>query len=119
MQPFYLFIDDIREPTWPECVSSGVDPTLPWVIVRSSREAKEAVKARGAMPTHLALDHDLGQPYGDGKTDSVPVFLKWLAREFWNGIDEVPAHTIHSSNPCGAENMKSFMESWKKSVGVT
>ncbi len=110
---YNLFIDDIRNPDWRECVLSGVDPDLEWVIVRNSLEAIDYVSKHG-MPERMALDHDLG--YVNDRFDTVPNFLKWLANEYWNGTDPVPDYTIHSANPIGVENMRSFMDSWKKST---
>lgn len=116
---YNLFIDDIRDPHYRECRQSGVNPRLEWVIARTSEEAKKIVLERG-MPERMALDHDLGyvevEQAGEltFKVDEVPTFLKWLVNEFWNGSDKVPEYTIHSANPVGAQNMRAFMESWKK-----
>jgi hypothetical protein len=115
--PFYLFIDDIRNPDWEECVASGVDPALPWEIARTSAAAIALVKEYGRMPDRIALDHDLGVLF-HGKVDEVPVFLRWLAGVFWDGKEQPPEYSIHSSNPAGAANMKSFMDSWRKSVDI-
>ena len=113
---WFLFIDDLRDPGFPECVSSGVNPNLPWVIARTSSQARAAVEQRG-MPTRMALDHDLGE-FSGGQTDEVPKFLGWLAYEYWNGNTRIPDYTIHSANKVGAANMKSFMDSWKKSQTI-
>ena len=99
-----MFVDDIRNPFDNE----------DWVIARTSFEAISEVKQRGNMPTHLALDHDLG---GD---DTVMIFLRDLYR-FWEeklGAKKelIPEYTVHSANPIGVENIKSFMNSWKRSV---
>lgn len=115
---FNLFIDDIRDPHYRECLQSGVDPNLDWVIARTSEEAKAAVLEYGMMPDRLALDHDLGYVEGIG-IDEVPKFLHWLANEFWDGQAKIPTYTIHSANSTGRLNMYSFMESWKKSVDLS
>lgn len=107
---YYLFIDDLRDPDFRECVASGVDPALPWVVARTAAEAQQVVTDTG-MPLRLALDHDLGDEGG-----IVPDFLSWLAREYWNGTDPVPEYTIHSQNPAGRETMRCFMDSWHRSV---
>lgn len=115
---YNLFIDDIREPHWYECVNSGVDTSLEWVIARSSKEASEIVEQRG-MPARMALDHDLGERWHPSdRIDTVPKFLNWLAYHYYEPGMVIPEYTIHSANPVGAENMRAFMESWKKSAGL-
>lgn len=95
---YKLFIDDERQP-----------PDESWLVVRSSNEAIEFVKKYG-MPSFISFDHDLGG------TDTTMVFLK----QFYNFFDLLgqgpPEYTVHSANPIGAENIKSFMESWKRSL---
>ena len=112
---YNLFIDDIRNPDWPECIASGIDPKDVWVIVRSSKEAKIIVSERG-MPLKIAFDHDLGIDYNN-RIDTTMIFLKWFEAQ-WDGISSIPEYTIHSSNPSGCENIRSFMESWKKSINL-
>lgn len=55
----------------------------------------------------MYLDHDLGG------SDTAMDYLKILAYKF---PDSPPRYSIHSQNPVGAENIKAFMESWKKST---
>lgn len=98
---YKLFIDDERIPYVPE----------EWDIARSSEEAKEIIKTKG-MPKEFSLDHDLGG------FDTVMIFLKWLAHEFWNGENNIPEYRVHSANVVGKENIIFFMESWKKSVNL-
>lgn len=116
---FYLFIDDIRDPNWSECVASGVDQSKPWVIARSSREAIMLVEEHG-MPNAIAFDHDLGYHFNDPKMgiDTTIIFLRWLTEHFWDGTQVIPSYTIHSSNGPGRENIRSIMESWKKSLTI-
>jgi len=114
---FNLFIDDVRDPYFRECRLSGVDPRIDWVVVRNSNEAKAAVLERGVMPDRMALDHDLGFVPGIG-LDETPIFLRWLANEFWDGQAKIPEYTIHSANPVGVQRMMAFMESWKKSANL-
>lgn len=71
----------------------------------------------------LSLDHDLGLAGKliDKEDDteyqidhSVMNFLKWLATTYWDGVAPVPDYAIHSANPVGRENIRSYMESWKR-----
>lgn len=101
---YKLFLDDLRSAT--ETYGSyGKD----MVVARSTHEAQEIVRKRG-LPKFLALDHDLS---GD---DRAIDFLKWLANEYWDGRQPIPDYEVHSSNPEGKLNLRSFMESWKKSL---
>jgi hypothetical protein len=93
-----LFIDDIREP-----------PEAGYIIARSSNEAINIVKKQG-WPTFMSLDHDLGDD------DTTMVFLKRLVEEIWDGKQNPPDYKVHSANPIGTLNIKSFMESWRKSL---
>ncbi len=107
-KPYYLFIDDERDLDFHEVAESGCDITLPWIVVRSTAEAKKVVMVKGRLPSALALDHDLGG------NDTVMVFLKWL-EQYCEDSTEVPEYTVHSANFVGRANIRAFMRSWKKS----
>ncbi len=114
---YNLFIDDIRNPDWRECVLSGCDQSLDWVIARSSEAAKAIVMEKG-MPTRMALDHDLGLA-PNGSFDDTMIFLKWLANEYWDGASAIPSKiSYHTANPIGQQRMMTFMKSWKKSLNI-
>ena len=109
---YKLFLDDERDPdyltdhgSWPE------EDVKDFVVLRSTEQAKEYVKANG-MPEYMALDHDLGG------ADTTMVFLNWLAHEHWDGKSPVPGWSVHSSNPCGVKNIIAFMRTWEDSVEV-
>jgi hypothetical protein len=91
---YKLFIDDERFPQ---------DDT--WEIVRTVEQAKAIVLLRG-LPTVMSLDHDLG---GDETTMQ---FLLWLTDNYL--LECPPDYIIHSQNPVGRENMRAYMELWKK-----
>jgi len=96
LHAYRLFIDDERTP-----------PDDTWVVCRSTQQALDCVKARG-MPVFISFDHDLG---GD---DTAMVFLRQLVDTVWDEKSSPPAYAVHSANPVGAANIRSFMESWKK-----
>lgn len=89
-----LFVDDIRNP-----------PDDSWHLARSSEEAIKMCQA--VWPSELALDHDLG---GE---DRIMDFLKSLQE--MSEDKPIPKWKIHSANPVGRKNIKSFMMSWEKS----
>lgn len=99
-----LFLDDIRNPNLDYCFDlTGIH------IARNTEEAKSLVLNNG-MPEFMFLDHDLGG------NDTTMKFLNWLVYEYWDGKMNIPQYSVHSSNPCGVQNILSFMESWKKSI---
>lgn len=111
---WHLYLDDERN------LPSHYDRERRWYVCRSSEEAKQMVKRYG-IPQFMSLDHDLG---GD---DTTMKFLHWLAEEYFFDQDKnpggeyliIPGYVIHSQNPVGAENIKSYMESWKKAYKTT
>lgn len=94
-----IYLDDLRNP------STQSD----WVIIRTSADAVGYVRKFGC-PDMISFDHDLG---GD---DTTMVFLKWLIDYDLdsNGkiIPEDFSYTIHSSNPCGRENIDGLLQSY-------
>jgi hypothetical protein len=118
MSTWQLYLDDLRHPD--QTYTDEVRELRPreWTVARSSAEAIKLVQEHG-MPVRLSLDHDLGicdNGKGGVTTDVVMTFLKWLANEYWDGVQDVPWYAIHSANPVGAKNIQSFMDSWVRSV---
>lgn len=93
---YKLYIDDIRNP-----------PDDTWVVCRSSQEAFDTLSTKG-IPEFISFDHDLG---GD---DTTMVFLKRWVQELWDGETPPPDYVIHSANPVGAQNIDSYLKTWKK-----
>jgi hypothetical protein len=93
-----LYIDDVHTPQL-QC----------WDVVRSSKEALEWVDKNG-IPDIISFDHDLG---GD---DTSMVFLKNLYEKYPDGYTF--KYHIHSDNPIGKLNIKSFIDSWKRANGI-
>lgn len=76
------------------------------MAAESFYQAQDLVLKHGP-PDHVDLDHDLGLGYPDGMD-----FLKWLYQEY----PDNPPKTwrIHSANPVGAEDMRSYLDSWDR-----
>lgn len=111
-KPYYMFLDDLRGLDDVKNLPRRHEPGL-WVIVRNSADAMHYVKYYG-LPEFFSFDHDLG---GD---DTTMVFLRMLEEWFYEQGDDFPkcpAYQVHSSNPAGAMNIVSFMNSWKKIAG--
>lgn len=79
--------------------------TSDFVWAKSAQEAISLVQERG-MPDFMALDHDLG-------SHDVFVFLRWLAET--QKAPSPDSWWVHSSNPNGAANIRSFLRSWHAS----
>ena len=99
---YSLFIDDLRELEY-------IKPTNPeeWKIARSSSEAIETVLKFG-VPEFISFDHDLGW------NDTSMIFVKWWTEQF--PVIPFPRYMIHSSNPIGAKNLESYMNSFNRSL---
>jgi hypothetical protein len=85
-----------------------------YIVACSTVEACTNVTIRG-LPQFIDFDHDLGE------NDNAMMFLRWIeSTYFWLDdegtvhIPPCPDYKVHSANPVGADNIKSFMESWKK-----
>ena len=96
-----LWLDDqLNDPSCPvRHVPEG------FIGAKTSAEAIQLVRQYG-LPGYMDLDHDLGQ------NDDTMIFLKWLVNDFQ--AQEVPDYKVHSRNTVGAENIISYIESWKK-----
>lgn len=94
-----LYIDDLRNPP----------ADRDWLVCRSSQEALDRIVDLG-MPHFISFDHDLGED------DTTMVFLRRLVNEVWDGVTLPPDYVIHSANPVGSQNIRSFMDSWKRSL---
>lgn len=107
-----LYIDDIRMP-----------PNDTYIIARTVAEAQILIKQYGA-PIFISFDHDLGM---DNTGKILPTgydLAKWIVEMDMNGLIKIPNHfsfNIHSQNPVGAENIKSYLKNYlqfKSSVSV-
>lgn len=96
-----LFLDDERSPPITEDVVT---------VARSSQEAVALVEDLGP-PSHVFLDHDLGDD------DTSLKFLRWLSQSYPEAIQGM-TWTVHSENPVGSENIRSFLDSWKRSLDL-
>ena len=107
----YLFLDDLRNPY--DCIvymqRRGFDSkiyTLPWEIVRSYTEFTDWIQQNG-VPGIISFDHDLGETDKSGFDCA-----KYLLNYCIDNKVKVPVYLIHSSNPVGAENIKSLLEGY-------
>lgn len=104
---WYLFLDDERSP------SDVLEHTLEeYVVARSSTEAVHRVIEKGELPAGMFLDHDLG---GEDNTMRFLNELHHIWETQYNADPMlIPEYMVHSANPVGAQNIMSFMDTWKK-----
>ena len=105
---YILFIDDER--TVDMVDQSGWPSNLPVKVARTSSEAIQIVQEEG-LPAFCAFDHDLG---GD---DTTMRFLHFLSGVVENQND-LPDFAVHSANPVGSDNIRSFMTSLRRSFSL-
>ncbi len=80
-----------------------------FIGAKSSWEALELIKVKG-MPEFIDFDFDLGG------TDTAQSFLYSLQSDYPNG--PIPDYRVHSRNPYAESMIKSFIESWKKTLSM-
>ena len=79
----------------------------------SSAQAIKLVEENGP-PFFMDLDHDLGL-LQNGDCDTAMIFLKWLLNTYPDAEFE---YEIHSKNPVGRANIKSYIDSYVKSKTI-
>ena len=116
---YKLFLDDIR---LPKDVKWMQMPLGPWIIVRSHDEFVKHIVQHG-LPSFVSFDHDLGlehyivgaPKYNEYKEKTGHDCAKWLVEYCMNNNLEFPEYQVHSMNPIGSTNIRSYIESYKKS----
>ena len=112
-QDTLLFLDDLRNPS--DCIEymtkRGYAPSLykfDWIVVRNYKEFTKWIIENG-RPKIISFDHDLGDSINDGIDCA-----KWLVSYCIEQQIGLPEYIIHSANPIGAENIKTYFESFTK-----
>lgn len=120
---YHLFLDDERAPhrvTWVTL------PMGPWVVVRNYDHFVKYITQYG-LPKFVTFDHDLStEHYVQGASGTTPTYenykektgydcAKWLVEYCIKHNLDFPEYQVHSMNPIGAENIRSYIESYKKS----
>lgn len=124
---YNLFLDDFRIPWDAFVYSKDTDfLTKQWIIVRSHKEFCECIAARyaetKAWPAVISFDHDLADTHYEMKEFDYEEMeektgyhsAKWLVDFCLDNKLPLPAFKIHSQNPAGSANIKSYLENYKK-----
>ena len=109
---YKLYLDDLRYPDYHE----------DWRIARNYHDALWWVKTYG-LPYHISFDHDLGNedntpPWHDCPNEFTGYdFAKWFCDYVLDNQLDLPedfSYNVHSANPVGAENIRSYMANFMK-----
>ena len=97
---YALYLDDERSPK----------TDREWVIVRSYDAFVAIIEERG-LPSHMSLDHDLGEDSKSGFKCA-----KWLVERCLDeGWDLTPVDiNVHSANTVGRENIRGLLEGFQR-----
>lgn len=99
IKEYSLYLDDERLPK----------TNKNWVIVRNMAEFQETLLSKG-IPIEMSLDHDLGENEPTGYD-----VVKWYIEQVIEGNLELCEDiNIHSANPVGSKNMRSYIDSYLK-----
>lgn len=125
---YKLFLDDLREI---RRVYPRTD-TNEWILVKNYNEFISCIKKNG-LPFYLSLDHDLADEhyresmynkdghytsyYTDGTFKEKTGYdcAKWLCEYCMEHDLDFPEYQVHSMNPIGSENIRSYVENFKRS----
>jgi hypothetical protein len=95
-----------------------------WEIVRTFAQFVIAFTKHHAIITHISFDHDLAnisynpitqQEHFEYREKTGYDCAKWLVNFCEENNIPLPIYFIHSMNPIGAENIKGYLESYKRS----
>ncbi len=119
-----IFLDDERHPrdvTWIKI------PNVTWQIIRTYKDFVSYITKNGP-PENVSFDHDLGilppifdihktykRLYNEELKDQTGYCAaKWLCNYCQDKNIKFPNYTVHSMNPIGADNIKNYIENWRK-----
>lgn len=95
MEPYSLFIDDLRDA-----------PDSTWTVARTSSGAIAVIQDRGC-PMTISFDHDLG-----GDDTAMTVVKRLIELDMDAGGSFIPhdfTFRVHSANPVGSENIRTLL----------
>ena len=114
-----LFIDDERAPldiTWGSVTEQSAYRDKEWFIARDWSDVLNLVKAFG-IPSLISFDHDLGD---NTEYNGYEISQK-ITDIILDGEYKLPhdfQFMVHSKNPVGAENIRSYMNNFMKHMEI-
>lgn len=127
---YNLYLDDLRAPV--DSFQTHKNPIyhqIKWVVVRNYDEFVTYITNAG-LPELVSFDHDLcDEHYNEGAKTGFQQFdynnvnektgmecVKWLCEYCLDNQKFLPEYLIHTMNPAGDVNMRSYLENYKKHV---
>lgn len=101
-----IYLDDERSPV--------TDNN--WTIVRSYEELLDKlliISNTEDKIEEISFDHDLGDPVYDGKS-CIKLLVDFDISSNGSIISKDLKYNFHTANPCGRDNMKSYLECYLK-----
>lgn len=129
---YNLFLDDIR---FPYIENSENDVSAysytkytpfkyeEWMVVRNFKEFINIIEENG-LPKKVSFDNDLGdidthiKKYDEFIEKTGYDCVKWLCDYCQDNNLKFPEYYIHSMNPTGVNNIRTYIENYKKYVEV-
>lgn len=125
-----LYLDDQRTPV------NQLPGYKPWVVVRNYNEFVNYIQEYG-VPDFISWDHDLCKEHMEDYFEQV-VRMGWQAPSYHlykektgldcakflveyaqdNKLETFPKGSVHSHNPVGALNIQSYLNGFKKHIGL-
>ena len=122
---YNLFLDDVRMPhTTYNYTKNKIYIDFDWQVKRSYDEFVEMIIDNG-LPEVVSFDHDLADAHYDPNTWTENFVyqektgmdcVKWLVNYCIDKGKPFPTWYIHSMNPIGSENMRSYITSYLKQL---
>lgn len=116
---YKLYLDDIRFPRMTYPTTSNDD----WVIARNYDNFVHLLTTRG-LPFIVSFDHDLADEHYFPETDPANYTektgmdcAKFMVEYCMNNGKALPKWRVHSANPIGAENIRSYLDAFERSRG--
>lgn len=128
-----LFLDDIRQPK--DACHIVSNPKIywdsDWSTVKNYVEFCEWIKTNG-LPDIVSFDHDLADihyeidfnDWNDATADQLGVeetgldCAKWMVNYCITNNVTLPEYYVHSANPVGRKNIKSYLDNAKKHLDL-
>lgn len=107
-----IWIDDVRNPVnymWIRWMQdrAGINPDEHYIIWVSTFTYFKEYLDKNGLPAIICFDHDLGPDEPSGYD-----FAKYVVDYCLDHNLDIPKYAIQSSNPVGAENIKSIMDNY-------
>lgn len=112
---YYLFLDDIRNPsqvTWERL------PVTDWVIARNYQQFISIIKMNG-LPKFISFDHDLADEHYDSSKKEYREktgydCAQWLVNYCLDNDVDPCEYVVHSMNPVGKKNIEFFLSQFSR-----